>query len=200
MSYRAAKDRLRQAQQRVQSPDLLPVLPVVLPVEEVTGNTFLQVVAEPLVTDVTDVTDKRISHDDCEKKYITSEHPEHAVGTYNIFSSVQSLACTANAGNIGNIGNTQVVEALPIGDDAPVTPVTNTGNTRSAAHRYATDLGLKVRRDHPSKFLHTVVSDDDCFMLYMRAHKFGATMTTQALAERQPCDHLVTGYLGEVAE
>ena len=212
MSYSTTKERLRKAQERLtQSPAVLPVLPVMLPVDVVTGNTVLQVVEQPLVTDVTDVTYKVISHDGCREKNITSGHSGNAVEAYNIFFSVQSQACAENTGNIGNTGNAQVVDVLPVGDETPVTSVTSTGNTPGAsgdftltfdetdhrpakAHCRATDLGLNIRKDHPSKFLRTVVGDDDCMILYYRAHKFGATMTTQPLAERQPCDHLVTGY------
>lgn len=212
MSYSTTKERLRKAQERLtQSPAMLPVLPVMLPVDVVTGNTVLQVVEQPFVTDVTDVTDKRVSHDGCKEKNIISAHSGDAVEAYNIFSSMQTPACAANAGNIGNIGNVQVVDMLPVDDETPVTSVTTTGNTPSACTDFsltfddagyrptpapsrADDLGLNARKDHPSRFLRTVVSDNDCLILYYRAHKLGDVMTTDALGDYQPCDHLVTGY------
>ena len=130
MSYSTTKERLRKAQERLtQSPAVLPVLPVMLPVDVVTGNTVLQVVEQPLVTDVTDVTYKVISHDGCREKNITSGHSGNAVDAYNIFFSVQSQACAENTGNIGNTDNAQVVDVLPVGDETPVTSVTSTGNT-----------------------------------------------------------------------
>jgi hypothetical protein len=103
---------------------------------------------------------------------------------------------------------------LPVDAETSVTSVTTTGNTPGtwadfsltfddADHRptpapsRAADLGLNVRKDHPSKFLRAVVGDDDCMILYYRAHKFGDAMTTQMLGASQPCDHLVTGYWRE---
>lgn len=54
----------------------------------------------------------------------------------------------------------------------------------------AADVGLNAT-DHPSKFLGLIVSDDDMFTLYYRAHKMGLRLTSQPQSNPQPCDHLV---------
>ena len=195
MSYAATKDRLRKARERFDTIDLSPVSPAVSPVSMATGDTVLQVVAVPFVTDVTDVTDKGISCDDCNKKNITNGDSGNATEPYNIIFSVQSLAYPEKTGDIGDKAKTQVVDVSPVIGDNSEKPVTKTGDKPvTTALRRAADLGLNAKKDDPSKFVDLVVSDNDMLRLYYRAHKAGDAMTSIAILNVQPCEHLVTGF------
>lgn len=202
MSYAATKERLRQAQERRQQATLLPVLPILLPVESATGNSVLQVVEPTSVTDVTDVTDKSISHDDCNKKNIISDQPNGTAETYNNFFLFPFGVHTKKTGNTGNIGNTQVVEALPIMVETPVTPVTEIGN------KPVTDPPPIAEPTDPApldagqlayykQFVGKIVSDAQMTGLYLAAHRNGFKLTSEAQgAWWQECDYKVTGCYG----
>jgi len=74
-------------------------------------------------------------------------------------------------------------------------PVTKTGDKPvTTALRRAADLGLNAKKDDPSRFVDLVVSDNDMLRLYYRAHKAGDAMTSIAILDKQPCEHLVTGF------
>lgn len=187
MSYATTKERLRKARERFAA-DLSPVSPTVSPVSMATGYTVLQVVAKQSVTDVTDVTYKGISYDDCDKKNIIKGDSVTATDPCNNIFSVQSLAYPEKTGDIGDKAKIQVVEASPMTGD-------ETGDkTGDKTLRRASDLGLNAKRDEPSKFVDLVVSDNDMLRLYYRAHKAGGAMTSTPLLNAQPCEHLVTGF------
>lgn len=57
----------------------------------------------------------------------------------------------------------------------------------------ATVAKLNARTDDLQKFVGQVVSDNDMMILYYRAHRAGATLTSEWLGESLPCDHRVTG-------
>ena len=57
----------------------------------------------------------------------------------------------------------------------------------------ATVAKLNARTDDLQKFVGQVVSDNDMMVLYYRAHRAGATLTSEWLGESLPCDHRVTG-------
>ena len=57
-----------------------------------------------------------------------------------------------------------------------------------------TDGWLNARTDDLQKFVRQVVSDNDMMILYYRAHRTGAMLTSEWMADTLPCDHKVTGY------
>lgn len=185
MSYTSTKERLRQVRQRLQAETLLPVLPILLPVEGIAGNSVSQVVAQPSVTDVTDVTDKRISHDDCDKKNNTYATASAAVETCIIFSDVLPIACAKKSGNIGNTGNAQVVELLPVEAKEPVTAVTETGNKIVT---YAAEAGLNPHSDDPYRFLGYIVTQRQMNKLLDRGRREGFGVQGSAQTNEWPCD------------
>lgn len=65
------------------------------------------------------------------------------------------------------------------------------GAKEPEAQPIATEPALNVHTDHPSKFVGMVVSDDDMYMLYYRAHKLNLRLTSEPQGKTQPCNHLV---------
>lgn len=53
---------------------------------------------------------------------------------------------------------------------------------------------LDARRVALQNFVGQVVSDNDMMILYYRAHRAGAVLTSEWMADTLPCDHRVTGY------
>lgn len=56
------------------------------------------------------------------------------------------------------------------------------------------DNALDARRAALQNFVGQVVSDNDMMVLYYRAHRAGAMLTSEWMADTLPCDHKVTGY------
>ena len=53
---------------------------------------------------------------------------------------------------------------------------------------------LNVATDDLQLFVGRIVSDDDMFTLYHRAHLEGARLTSDMMGKRLPCDHKVTSW------
>lgn len=80
----------------------------------------------------------------------------------------------------------QAIESIPVFRTRQAAP--------TCAAKEATPIGLDARRDALQSFVGQVVSDNDMAILYYRAHRAGAVLTSEWMADTLPCDHRVTGY------
>lgn len=78
----------------------------------------------------------------------------------------------------------QAIESIPVFRTRQAAPVA----------KEAAPIGLDARRDALQSFVGQVVSDNDMAILYYRAHRAGAMLTSEWMDDTLPCDHRVTGY------